>query len=425
MAEAAPPVNHPVKVPRWSSERPLQLLVWLAAIGLWIALAVSIVGIAYVALLGIFFFVAHLMFIAHLRGNSVRLGPEQMPELYARVAALAERIGMRRVPDTYVVQAGGALNALATKFLRANFIVLFSDLLEACGDNTDARDFIIAHELGHLHAGHLRLRWLLLPGLFIPFLGTAYSRACEYTCDRYGLAASSNGDRALDGLCILAAGGEHGPKVNRRALVAQRSDMNTVFMKIGHWLSTHPPIAHRLAALRPTLAEGRLGGGGATAGALFVLLLVVALPVGAGVGAFATYWPEIQAALQAQQRPQQAQQSAPPAYSQSAPQPAPAVLAAPPDDARQRTEAGILSLVEAAELHRESTFEPPSDVDMLYEVWSSYHPNDPLPMDPYDGNRFGYHVQDGEYFIWSTGPDPNDDSDNLYYSSAAARGQQP
>ena len=248
MTEAGTAVQSVARADRWPSERPLRVLVWLAAVGLWIALAVSLVGIAYAVFLGIFFFIAHIMFITHLRGNAVRLSPDQMPELYERVAALSGRIGLRKVPDAYVVQAGGALNALATKFLRSNFIVLYSDLLEACGDNTDARDFIIAHELGHLHAGHLRLRWLLLPGLFIPFLGTAYSRACEYTCDRYGFATSTDTERALDGLCILAAGGSHGPRVNRRSLVAQRSDLNTIWMKIGHWLSTHPPIAHRLAA---------------------------------------------------------------------------------------------------------------------------------------------------------------------------------
>jgi hypothetical protein len=82
MAEAAINVEPPVKVDRWSSERPLLVLVWLTAIGLWIALAVSLIGIAYAAFLGIFFFAAHIMFITSLRGNAVRLSPEQMPELY-------------------------------------------------------------------------------------------------------------------------------------------------------------------------------------------------------------------------------------------------------------------------------------------------------------------------------------------------------
>jgi hypothetical protein len=81
-------------------------------------------------------------------------------------------------PAASLMLAGGSLNALATRFLGSDFIVLFSDLLEACGDNAAARDFIIAHELGHLRAGHLRWRRLLAPGMVVPFLGSAYSRAC-------------------------------------------------------------------------------------------------------------------------------------------------------------------------------------------------------------------------------------------------------
>jgi Zn-dependent protease with chaperone function len=403
MAEAGINVGPSLKVDRWSSERPLLALVWLTAIGVWIALAVSLIGIAYAAFLGIFFFVAHIAFITHLRGNAVRLGPDQMPELYNRVVALAERIGLPRAPDAYVVQAGGSLNALATKFLRSNFIVLYSDLLDACGDNTDARDFLVAHELGHLHAGHLRFRWLLLPGLFIPFLGTGYSRACEYTCDRYGLAASSDAERALDGLCILAAGGKHGPNVNRRALVAQRFDLNTIWMKIGHWLSTHPPIAHRLAVLQPSLAEGKLGGMRAAIGAAIVLVLAVSIPIVATFGFVQEIWPQIRAAMEGQQQAVD--------------------VPGEPGDARGQAEAGILSLVEAAEAYRAGAGEPPADAEQLYQQWSVLHPRDLAPLDPYDGKRFGYQVENGEYIIWSSGLDPDDNSDDLYYSSEAATGQ--
>lgn len=403
MAEAATTLRSDVRVDRWSTERPLLVLVWLAAAGIWIALAASVIGILYVVLLGVFFFVAHIMFITHLRGNGVRLGPDQMPELYERVAALSNRIGLRKVPDAYVVQAGGALNALATRFLRSNFIVLYSDLLEACGDNTDARDFIVAHELGHLRAGHLRLRWLLLPGLFVPFLGTAYSRACEYTCDRYGLAGSADGERALDGLCILAAGGKHGPGLNRRALVAQRSDLDTVWMKIGHWLSTHPPIAHRLAALQPTLTEGRLAGLGPATGAIFVLILAVIVPIAATLGFAREIWPRIQSSIQQQQQA--------------------GVDSVHAADAPGRAEAGILSLAQAAEAYRSEAASPPANVEQLYQTWSSLNPGEPMPLDPYDGERFGYHTEGGEYIIWSAGPDPDDNSDDLYYSSQSARQQ--
>src|SRR5258705_8404543 len=146
------------------------------------------------------------------------------------------------VPETYLMQAGGSLNAFATRFLRSHMVVLFSDLLEACGDNTAARDMIIAHELGHIKSGHLRWRWFLLPAGVIPFLTSALSRAREYTCDRYGLAGAGNADGAGLGLAILAAGASHGPLVNRAELVRQRVTVSrSGWMTLGEWFGTHPP----------------------------------------------------------------------------------------------------------------------------------------------------------------------------------------
>ena len=108
-----------------------------------------------------------------------------------------------------MLQTGGALNALATKLFGSNLIVLYSDLVEACDENEAALDMIVAHELGHIKAGHLRFMWFLLPGMMVPFLGTAYSRAREFTCDRYGFSGAGGGDGALRGLAILSAGAKH------------------------------------------------------------------------------------------------------------------------------------------------------------------------------------------------------------------------
>ena len=234
-----------VRVERWPTETLLLVLVTLASAAIWVSLAVSIIGLVYVVLLGIFFFGTHLIFVAHVRGSGVRVGPEQFPDLHRRIEELGGRLKMAKLPEVYILQAGGVLNALATSFLRSRFLVLFSDLLDACGDDAAARDMIVGHELGHIRAGHLRWKWFLLPGLLVPFLGTAYSRAREYTCDRYGVALCGDRRGALRGLAILAAGAVHGPRLNMKALVEQRESLNTGWMTIGTWLGTHPPISRR------------------------------------------------------------------------------------------------------------------------------------------------------------------------------------
>ena len=273
----------PIVVTPSAGETPLRVLVFVVAIVLWIAFILSIIGLVYGLLLGVFFFVAHLILIAHVRGSSIKLGPQQMPQLHERVVRIAERIGMARVPDVYLQQSGGVLNAFATRFGRRRFVVLYSELVNACGENVDALDFIIAHELGHIHRGHLNWRWLIAPALFVPFLGTGYSRACEYTCDRYGFAASSDPNRSLDGLCILAAGPKFVSVVNREAFVAQRGDLDTAFMTLGQWFGTHPPLAKRVAALAPSLAEGVRGASAAaTLGAVLLAAAIIAAPLAGG-----------------------------------------------------------------------------------------------------------------------------------------------
>jgi len=410
-----PGFEEAVLVRRCPTEKPLLIMVIVAALCLWMLLIFSFIGIFYAVLIAVFFFLGHLAFIAHLRGSGVRLGPEQMPELHRRVGELSGRLGMRQPPVAYVIQAGGQLNALATKFLGSQFIVLYSDLLEACGENDEARDFIVAHELGHLKAGHLRARWLLLPGLLVPFLGSAYSRACEYTSDQYGLAGTRDKEKALEGLCILSAGGTWGPRINRTALVHQRADVNTFWMIVGTWMSTHPPIASRLAVLQPDLGAGQTLRRGPALAAAAGLFLLVLLPAGTMIIVARKMLPAIKAQMEQQSRAQASGAGTAPGL---APRSSEQVGTAPGLDPR-RSEAlsGIDSLVAAAEAFRKESGLPPPNVNALYRSWGKLHPGAKEPIDPFGSKWYGYASTKHEYFIWSIGPDPESGNDDLEYSS--------
>jgi len=278
----------PITVAPHSGETSLKLALFIVGTLLWILLIISMVGAAYAIFFGVFFFVTHMILIAHIRGSSVKLGPQQMSGLYNRVVQLSERIGLKKVPDAYLLQAGGVLNAFATRFGSRNFVVLHSEMVRSCGENMDALDFIIAHELGHLHRGHLRWRWLKAPAMIVPFLGSAYYRSCEYTCDRYGAKACSDPSHRLNGLCILAAGARYAPLVNQREFVAQTKDLNTPFMKLGGWFATHPPLARRAAALDPSLKPAGQSGALSTLGALVLAALIILVPTAAIVGLLVT-----------------------------------------------------------------------------------------------------------------------------------------
>jgi hypothetical protein len=314
----------------------------------------------------------------------VRLGPEQFPELHARVLELARRIGLKKEPEVYLMQAGGSLNALATGFLRSRMVVLFSDLLEACGDNAHARDMIIGHELGHIRAGHLVMKWFLFPGFLVPFLGTAYSRAREYTCDRYGAALCGDPAQGLVGLGILAAGGAHGRQVNLRALAAQKEHLNTGLMTIGKWLSTHPPLSERILALEPGLAGGTVRGEVGVARALAGMLAAALVVAGISALFVRGLMPAIREAMAAAQA-------------------GTAVPRDPGVDAQVWMDLDRMARLALA--HREAQGEFPADAEALYDAWVRHHPEEDAPVDPYDGQSYGYARETDHVLIWSSGPD--------------------
>lgn len=215
----------------------------------WLALAVSIVGLVYALFGALFFLAAHALFLAHVRTNGVRIDERQLPDLHARARAAADRLGIAALPDIYVLNGGGLLNAFATKFLSRRYVILLSDLVDHCEDPRQL-DFIIGHELGHVAAGHLTWNLFLLPYRLVPWLGAAHSRACEYTCDRCGHAAAGDLEQSMRGLVVLAAGGRIAARVDLAAFTSQRAEAGGFWATVLELTSYHPFLCKRTAALQ-------------------------------------------------------------------------------------------------------------------------------------------------------------------------------
>lgn len=236
-------------------------LFWAVALGAIILTGIS-GGMRVVVSMAVGFFisasfvmVAQGLFMARLRGNGVRVGPEQLPHLWKKVAAASERLHLDEPPETIVVHGSGVLNAFATRVFSRRFVVLHSELLdaaEAAGGGPDAPevDFVIGHEVGHLAAGHLRFRWFLSPALIIPLLGAAYLRACEYTADLCGHRMAGKLDASSRALAVLAAGGRQAARVNLDAWVQQGDDTIGFLTSVWELNASHPFTSKRVAALR-------------------------------------------------------------------------------------------------------------------------------------------------------------------------------
>ncbi|MGE0455496.1 MAG: M48 family metallopeptidase [Vicinamibacteria bacterium] len=290
-APAIPPAGSFDESLRAPRERQLFGIAVVFSSLVWLALVVSIVGIFYGVAGLLFGLLAQALFLASVRGNGLCVSERQLPDVHEAVVRSSRRLGLAEVPEVYVVQAGGTLNAFATRLLTRKFVIIFSDLIDACQDARQL-EFVVGHEVGHLAAGHLKWNTFLWPFMLVPLLGMAYSRAREYTCDLCGLAVVEDPEPAMRGLIVLAAGGRQAARADVGAFMEQRLETGTLWSAVVELASTHPYLCKRVAALHEHLHPGSLDpvgrnplayplapvlGFGAAAGGMGSMLVVVAI----------------------------------------------------------------------------------------------------------------------------------------------------
>src|SRR3954451_2051862 len=197
---------------------------------------------------------------AQQRLTGIKLTPEQFPEAYAMLVDAAGRSGLSYVPDAYVVLGNGVINAAASGHGFRRFVFVNSDLLEVGGAarEPDALRFVIAHEVGHIAAGHVSY-WRIL-GTFasqwIPLVGSTLSRAQEFTADNYGHALAPQGARSA--MATLAGGKYLGRSVDVDAMADRAVTEPGFFVWVANALSSHPVLLWRMHALRDRRRPGRL-----------------------------------------------------------------------------------------------------------------------------------------------------------------------
>ncbi len=270
-------------------------LVLVVSILFWVFLAVSIVGLFYAAFIGFFLWLGNGLLVAHLRSEAVRVNERQLPELHAAFREVCERLGVTQIPQLYVLQAGGVLNAFATRHTGRDFVVVFSDFLEALGPSSPEMKFILGHELGHIKSRHVLKQIFLGPGLFFPLIGPAYRRAWESSCDRHGAFAAQDVEGSVRAMLTLTGGREHGRKLDPGAFAGQHTDERGFFVSLHELTSTYPTLSRRVTDLlalksgtpaRPPnrnpfayffalfMPGGNFGGGGGAAGAMFMIVMI-------------------------------------------------------------------------------------------------------------------------------------------------------
>ncbi|MEA5094299.1 MAG: ankyrin repeat domain-containing protein [Sedimentibacter saalensis] len=223
----------------------------IVSIIIYVSLLFYLEGLGVLLLLTAISLFSNGLMIARIRTNGVRLSANQFPEVYNKVVELCNSMEIQSIPEVYVIESGGILNAFAAKSFRKNIVILYSDIFDLINtENNDELSFIIAHELAHIKRRHVAKHLFILPAMWIPSLGNAYLRACEYTSDRIAAYYINNSEASMNALTILAIGKTLFNKVNRDEYLLQHSKNKGLFNKLAEKSSTHPSLPKRIYEIK-------------------------------------------------------------------------------------------------------------------------------------------------------------------------------
>jgi Zn-dependent protease with chaperone function len=169
-------------------------------------------------------------------GSAVRLGQDQLPDIWVLHRQVFNTLDMDEAPDLYLTQFPLA-NAYAIGTDRP-IVLLNSELVRILDD--EGRRVVLAHEAAHIQSDHVLYRTALLillqigasarlpllaglPLLAIQYALLEWSRAAELSCDRAAALVTRDPTAVCRALMTIAAG-EAAEDLNLDAFIAQGMD---------------------------------------------------------------------------------------------------------------------------------------------------------------------------------------------------------
>jgi len=109
-----------------------------------------------VLILPLFIYFYRFFMAATAKANAIRVGPSQLPKLWAMYERLGEKLHMKKLPKLYVTNGNGVDNAYALSCnTRHKYIVMHAETVMAMEHTPEIVEFVLAHELAHHKLGHV------------------------------------------------------------------------------------------------------------------------------------------------------------------------------------------------------------------------------------------------------------------------------
>jgi Zn-dependent protease with chaperone function len=208
-------------------------------------------------------------------GSAVRLGQQQLPDIWVLHRQVFNTLDIEKVPDLYLTQFPFA-NAF-TIGTDKPIVLLNSELVRILGG--EGRRVVLAHEAAHIHSDHVLYRTALLilirlglaaplpilaglPLLAIRLALLEWSRAAELSCDRAAALVTRDPQAVCRALMVIAAG-EAAEDLNLDAFIAQGmeysvsgSGLQRLTRLLQQLQVTHPMPVRRVRLLLDWVHEG-------------------------------------------------------------------------------------------------------------------------------------------------------------------------
>ena len=197
---------------------------------------------------------------AQVRSRSIKITERSFPELHALIRSYAARLGMP-IPDAYIVNESGILNAFSAFLYRRQYIQINSEIVEvAYREHRDmnALAFVIAHEMAHIYYGHATLHynvWIWF-STRLPLFSQIASRTREYSCDR--LAQRLTNYDGLGAMLMLIADRHLYHMVDVQDYLNGAARESGFFIWLVNLFSDHPIMTKRIRALADWNGHGEL-----------------------------------------------------------------------------------------------------------------------------------------------------------------------
>ncbi len=192
---------------------------------------------------------------ARLLGNTVKVSPDNFPEIDAAVTEYKELFGYPGRIDVYVYD-GESFNAMLLPLLRRKYILIHSNVISDSESENEVR-WIVARFVGALASKHYRFSWLqavigsIEKIMIFNMLLYPYERAVIKSGDQLGLVAI-NGDieSAVRASHRLMIGGTLGDRVSLAGVLRQHEAISGSFFGwLAKCLSPFPHTTARIANL--------------------------------------------------------------------------------------------------------------------------------------------------------------------------------